>query len=363
MEVEGGAATLIDERQTTFIEGQHLLPSTLIANEVIHEAKSRNRPSLVFKADFEKAYDSVSWDFLPYMWRRMVFCEKWISWIEGCLKSASISILINDSPSSEFIPQRGLRQGDPVAPLLFNVVAEGLNGLMREAMKKNLFQGFLVVRDEVEVSILHYANDTLFFGKTSMENVKAIKVILRSVELVSGLKINFSKSNFETIGMLENWKVDAARYLNCRLLTIPFLYLGLSIGTNPRRFDTWDPIVKKCERKLAKWKQKLLSFGGSVTLIKSFLNSIPIYFLSFFKAPNKVLDKLVWIQRRFLWGGGVEEKKIAWVKWESVCLPKDLRKFNMHSLESGNGAFSITKENCGLEYWTQNMAIGEVWRE
>ena len=152
---------------------------------------------------------------------------------------------------------------------------------MREATKKNLFQGFLVGRNEVQVSILQYADDTLFFGKASMENVKAIKVILRSFELVSGLKINFSKSSFGTIRMSESWKVDAARYLNCRLLAIPFLYLGLPIGANPRRSDTWDPIVKKCESKLAKWKQKQLSFGGRVTLIKSVLNSIPIYFFLF----------------------------------------------------------------------------------
>ena len=159
---------------------------------------------------------------------------------------------------------------------------------------------------------------------------------MKSFELFSGLKINFSKSSFGTIRMLESWKEDAPRYLTCRLLAIPFLYLGLPIGANPRWSDTWDPIVKKCERKLAKWKQKLLSFGGRVTLIKSVLNSIPIYFLSFFKAPNKVLDKWVWIQRLLLWGGGGEEKKIAWVKWESVCLPKekgglgirDLRNFN-----------------------------------
>ena len=51
---------IIDERQTAFIEGRHLLHNTLIANEVIHEAKRRNRPCLVFKVDFEKAYDSVS---------------------------------------------------------------------------------------------------------------------------------------------------------------------------------------------------------------------------------------------------------------------------------------------------------------
>ena len=98
----------------------------------------------------------------------------------------------------------------------------------------------------------------------------------------------------------------------------------------------WDPIVNKCERKLANWKQKLLFFGGRLTLIKVVLNSIPIYFFSFFRVPKSILDKLVWLQRRFLWGGGVEHKQIAWVKWESVCLPKqkggigirDFRKFN-----------------------------------
>ena len=113
-----------------------------------------------------------------------------------------------------------------------------------------------------------------------MEYVKAIKVILRSFELVSGLKINFSKSSFGTIGMSESWKVVAASYLNCRLLVIPFLYLGISIGANPRCSKLWDSIVKKCERKLAKWKQKLLSFGGRVTLIKFVINSIPIFFFS-----------------------------------------------------------------------------------
>ena len=145
---------------------------------------------MVFKVDYKKEYDSVSWDFLIYMMRRLGFCPKWIQWMVGCLRSASISVLVNGSPSSEFIPQRGLRQGDPLAPLLFNIVAEALNGLMREAVQKNIFRGFLVGTNNVEVSILQYADDTIFFGEASMENVKAIKDILRSFELVSGLKIN-----------------------------------------------------------------------------------------------------------------------------------------------------------------------------
>ena len=60
-----------------------------------------------------------------------------------------------------------------------------------------------------------------------------------------------------------------------------------------------------------------------MALIHSVLNSIPIYFLSFFKIPKKVADKLVSLQRRFLWGGGPDKNKIAWVKWDIVCLPKE----------------------------------------
>ena len=133
---------LIDERQTTFMKGRHILHGVLIANEAIAEAKSKNKLCMVFKVDFGKVYDSVSWGFLDYMLMRMGFCERWRKWINGCLSTATISILINGSPSKEFATKRGLRQGDPLAPLLFNIVVEGLTALMRSAVSKNLFSRY-----------------------------------------------------------------------------------------------------------------------------------------------------------------------------------------------------------------------------
>ena len=251
-------SSIIDETQFAFIEGRHLLQSALIANKVINEAKRNNKSCLIFKVDYEKAYDSISWDFLLYMLRRTGFSSKWVKWIEGCMKSASVSILVNDSHTTEFLPQRELRQGDPLAPFLFNVVAEALNGLMRRAVEESIYKGFSVGSNNVNISILQYADDTIFFGEACMENVRAIKAILRAFELVSGLKINFAKSCFGAFRATNQWIQDAAKCLNCSMLALPFVYLGIPLGANPRRSHMWDPIIHKCERKLTKWKQKTM---------------------------------------------------------------------------------------------------------
>ncbi|KHN25835.1 hypothetical protein glysoja_044295, partial [Glycine soja] len=81
-----------------------LLANRLRKAHLIDERQRFKRSCLVFKVDFEKAYDSVSWQFLFYMMRRMGFHERWISWIKGCITSASVSILVSGSPTSEFKP-------------------------------------------------------------------------------------------------------------------------------------------------------------------------------------------------------------------------------------------------------------------
>lgn len=190
---------IIDINQSAFIGGRQMLDSVLVANETIDEAKSKKKACLVFKVDFEKAYDSVNWSFLYYMMQRLGFCDKWIRWIKGCVESASVSILVNGSPTEEFKMGRGLRQGDPLAPFLFLMVAEGLSGLMRQAIRLHLFQGFKVGGEEVEVSLLQFADDTLFIGLPSIQNVLVTKSVLRCFELMSGLKVNFSKSKLAGI--------------------------------------------------------------------------------------------------------------------------------------------------------------------
>ena len=92
-----------------------------------------------------------------------------------------------------------------------------------------------------------------------------------------------------------------------------------------------------------------------MTLIKSTTNSIPIYFISFFRIPKKVVHKLVTLQRRFLWGGDMDSHKIAWVSWETVCLSKE---------KGGLGIRDLTKFNqalLGKWKWDLFHHQGELW--
>jgi len=100
---------VIDHRQSAFLEGRRLLDSVLVGNETLEEAKRKKKKCVLFKVDYEKTYDLVRWELLFYMLGRMGFCEKWIEWIKYCLESSSISMLVNDYPTIEFNPIKGLR--------------------------------------------------------------------------------------------------------------------------------------------------------------------------------------------------------------------------------------------------------------
>lgn len=116
------------------MDGRNILDGVLIANEVVDCWKKTRKKALIIKLDFQKAYDAVNWEFLFSMLSNFGFGPKWISWIKECVTTVKLSILVNGSPTEEFFPQRSLRQGDPLSPFLFTIVAEGLNILLLRAL-------------------------------------------------------------------------------------------------------------------------------------------------------------------------------------------------------------------------------------
>jgi hypothetical protein len=330
---------IISNPQNAFVKGRQILDSVLIANECLDSRIKSGEPGLLCKLDIEKAYDHVNWDFLLYMLRRCGFGERWCSWIAHCISSVRFSVLVNGTPAGFFGSSRGLRQGDPLSPLLFVIVMQAFSKLFSVTVQRGFLSGFSVGSSSngvINISHLLFADDALVFCGASPEHLLYLRMFLLSFEAVSGLKINLDKSVLVPVGLVDNMD-ELAGILGCGVSSLLLKYLGLPLGAPFKNKSSWDEVVGKIERRLASWKRLYLSKGGRVTLIKSTLSNLPTYFLSLFPIPSSVANRIEKLHRDFLWGGIGEEFKFHLVNWAKVCSPissgglgiRNLRIFNM----------------------------------
>nr|GEW23415.1 RNA-directed DNA polymerase, eukaryota, reverse transcriptase zinc-binding domain protein [Tanacetum cinerariifolium] len=259
---------IVNEVQSAFIANRQILDGPFIVNEVIQWCKKKKKHALIFKVDFEKAYDSVRWDYLDDVLDKFGFGIKWRGWIQNCLRSS-----------------RGLYTG-------------------------------IRLSSDVNLSHLFYVDDVMFAGQWSDSNIGTLVYVLKCFHQASGLKINIKIMGIH----VNNEKVnDAAATLGCLTLKIPFVYLGTKVGDNMSRVEAWKDIMEKVLSRLSRWKLKTLSIGGRFTLLKSVLGSIPIFHMSIFKVPMSVLQRLESIRSHVFNGHELDCKKVSWVKWSKVC--------------------------------------------
>ncbi|GJU57999.1 RNA-directed DNA polymerase, eukaryota [Tanacetum coccineum] len=192
--------------QSAFVPNRQILDGPFILNELISWCKFHKSKAMIFKVDFEKAFDSVRWDYLDGILSNFGFGSKWREWIHGCLTSAMGSILVNGSPTSEFKFHKGLKQGDPLSPFLFILVMESLHLSFNNILNAGLFKG-IRIDDSLTLSHLFYADDAVFIG-VSQEEVRA-----------------------------------AASIIGCSTFSNPFTYLGVKVGMSSSKRKSWDEVI------------------------------------------------------------------------------------------------------------------------
>ncbi|GJY98272.1 RNA-directed DNA polymerase, eukaryota [Tanacetum coccineum] len=310
---------LISDVQSAFVSNRQILDGPFILNELISWCKRKNTKAMIFKVDFEKAFDSMRWDFLDEVLKIFGFGDKWRSWIQGCLSSSMGSILVNGSPTSEFKFYKGLKQGDPLSPFLFILIMESLH-------------------ISLCLSHLFYADDVVFVGKRDTSNFAMIVKVLKWFFLASGLKINIHKSKLIGIGIPHDVVVTTASSIGCSTLSTPFNYLGVQVGGFMARLSSWDDIIAKISSRLSKWKLKTLSIGGRFTLMKSVLSSLSLHYFSIFKVPKGILNKMEAYRRNFFNGMDISDRKLVMIGWKKILASKKNGGLGVSSLFALNRA-------------------------
>jgi len=293
------ADKVIRPTQSAFMPGRYILEGVVILHETLHELHKNKMNGVILKLDFEKAYDKVKWSFLQQTLKMKGFPEKWSSWIESFVSKRSIGVKVNDDIGIFFQTKKGLRQGDPLSPLLFNLVADMLAVMIARAKQDGQISGLLPHLVDDGISILQYADDTIIFMDHNFDEARDMKLILTIFEQLSGLKINYHKSELFCFGEAKKVESDYMNIFGCQVAETPLTYLGIPLHYKRISNKDWKIIEDRFERKLSTWKGKLLSYGGRLTLINSVLSNLSVYMLSFFEIPKEVLEKLNFYRSRF----------------------------------------------------------------
>ena len=161
LRLEGCLSKIINIAQNAFIKGRNIMEGVMCLHEILHDTRCKKKEGLILKLDFEKAYDKISWTFLMDCLRQRGFDEKWCMWIWDVMTSGTLSVKVNDSIGSYFKCGKGVRQGDPLSPLLFNIAADTLSKMISLAQSNKIITRLIPEYIDNGVVILQYADDTI----------------------------------------------------------------------------------------------------------------------------------------------------------------------------------------------------------
>lgn len=293
---------IIADNQGAFIKNRWIAKNSILAHEVIHQVKrSKGKGCLmVLKFDLKKAYDKLEWGFLDNVLATWGFNEGFRKLVVGCVRTVSYPFLINGSTAGNVSPSRGLKQGDPISPLLFILCAEFLTSLFNKEEAAGNMHGIKIDRAAPPLRHLMYADDLLVTSRANEFEAEIIKKCIGKYYKWSGQEVNAEKSSIlfskNTSGAV---KRNIKQILRLKEMKPSCSYLGtaLILGKNERK--EFGRIKEKVLNRVQGRNAQLLSKAGKSTLIKSVIQSIPCYNMSTFLPPKTFCNELDAITRKF----------------------------------------------------------------
>lgn len=253
----------------------------------------------MLKVDLRKAFDSVRWDFILAALRSLRIPDKFISWINQCLSTASFTLAINGNASGFFKSSKGLRQGDPLSPYLFVLAMEIFSRLLASRFDSGYIR-YHPNTEELKISHLMFADDVMIYFNGDSSSLHGIHETLDDFASWSGLHMNSHKTELFFAGLSQSESTALSSY-GFPVGSLPIRYLGLPLMHRKLKISEYHPLIDNIMGKFRGWAVKMLSFAGRLVLISTVISGTVNFWISTFMLPKGCIKRIKSLCSRFLW--------------------------------------------------------------
>lgn len=325
---------VIHPDQACGVPGRNVSETTRLLKDIVHHANSLNRGGAIISLDQEKAFDRVDWSYLGQVLKAMNFGPSFCAWVSLFYSHINSRVLVNGDLSDPFSVSRGVRQGCPLSPLLYVMVAETIAAAIRFDRS---ISGY-TLPDGNSLKLCQYADDTSVVV-TSDQGIHSLFHLFAQYGQASGAKLNITKSHGLLFG---SWKSRQTHVVPLGWSNHKITVLGSSLS--PSGEEDWDPHLHAITSLCALWSKRALSFHGRALLVNSLALSKLWYLLSHAQIPPDVVKSINKVIYAFVWS-----KKREWLARSSVT---------QKSCHGGLGVVDITRKASSLHFlWVKRLLL------
>ena len=298
---------LIDLDQTGFISGRFIGENIRLIYDILQYTEEKDIPGLLLLIDFEKAFDSISWNFLFSVLKFFNFGDSFINWVRVFYKNINSAVIQGGNLSEFFNIERGCRQGDPLSPYLFLLCAEILAIMIRG--NKNI-KGISVM--QVEHKLSQFADDTSLILDGSEDSLNEALLELDWYAKLSGLKINFSKTQVIWIGKKRYSKDILCSNRNLSWGATSFKLLGINFDIDLSKIINinYDQRIFQIKTLIDKWSKRNLTVIGKITVVKTLMLPVLNHLILTLPNPNeKIIKNINNLFYSFIWSSPIHRVK------------------------------------------------------
>ena len=294
--MEAVVPKLIYNTQSASVKGRDIGDVVRLIEEILLTTDEKRIPGILIAIDFEKAFDSLEWDFLFDCLKAFNFGPSFIQWVKSYYSDVESTVINNGYTTGYFKVERGVRQGDPLSPSLFILALE----VFLISMRSNQNIHGIKIGDKT-ITDAAFADDLSCFLNDE-ESVTSLFNLLQWFHNVSGLKVNTSKTEALRLG---SWKNRKDKPFGIKWPAEPIKIVGIHFSYDKKWATTLNfaKPMENFERTLNMWKQRNLTIIGKIQIVKSLALSKLIYLIRITSVPANILIQVNRKMFNFIWSG------------------------------------------------------------